>query len=236
MHFRTQVDEIKLKQNSGPGANVDYDSTDPSSTPPPGMGAVAGLVGTPVALVLSPAGKVVSVERTDAESGMVQTSAAPAGAQGLGGGAIEEMLKDSFEQGLAVYPPRPVAIGDTWKADLSGLSELPVEAEVLYKLRDRSNGRAYIDLSGSIEAEQTQNSPMGKIALTITADIEGELIMEEATGCILNSDAQIDMKVKMKAGGGLMGGGDSESMKMKVTMRQQLVEKGYTGASTSGQR
>jgi hypothetical protein len=235
LRLRSRMEEVKMDMDAGPNMQMSYDSTDTTSAPPAGLEVLAKLAGMEAVVTLSPAGKVVSVETDEEEPSLAEPTPAAQGVPMLSNGSTEDAVRQMYD--LAVYPPGPVSIGDTWEVEFPGLSELPVEADAqaVFKLRDRSGGRAYIDMTGDIEAEQKQSTPVGNISLTLQADLDGEIIMDEATGCILTSEATADMKVKVKAPGGMMGGG-SQDMRMKMEMRQQLVEKGYAETSISNQQ
>lgn len=184
-------DSILWRQR-GPSGVIEYDSTHPPATIPPAARGFAAMVGQGFTMRLTSGGRVEALEGiAQFNERMIERMELPPGPER---DALSAMLKEQFgdpaireamEQMLAIYPPRPVGVGDTWGKRVAITHGFPIFADNKWTLIARGNGVSTIQVRSQVKAN-TQTTPlqMGPAAFryVLSGRQEGTLGMEEATG------------------------------------------------------
>jgi hypothetical protein len=131
---------------------------------------------------------------------------------------VEKLLgKDFFRRlsgFLAVLPESPVRIGDTWENNFrQDILGLPVLLETEYRLAERENGLAHIDLNGRFETDtmRLSNSNIefpfegfemasGNISVLMRGTQRGRISVEEQSGWTQRSDIQQNFDLEFRIG------------------------------------
>jgi hypothetical protein len=114
---------LRMRVAAPMGAGMEYDSTDPASTPPQAMKGLARLVGLAFDMRMRPTGEVLALQGVDAAVAKLFPEGEPSAAgmkAAFAGMLDEEGLKRTLE--TAVWPEQPVAVDDTWERDV----EMPI--------------------------------------------------------------------------------------------------------------
>jgi len=220
---------VQMKMD-GPTGKVDYDSSDPPDEIPKAARGLAALVGQSFTLDLTPQGRVTRVEGIDAVlANMIQKLDLPDGAMKT---MMESQLKKQFgdkamretmEQLMAMYPAKPVGIGDSWTMNVELSKSFPLKMENTYVLKDRKAGVAILDVK-SVLTSDPKAPPMKMGPISISYDLkgtqQGQAEMDEATGWTLSSTLTQEFSGKMTMEG---APGMTEPLSWPVTAKSEIT-------------
>ncbi len=215
---------VTMKQD-GPMGKTDYDSDNPPDKVPAAAKGAAALVGETVVIDFSPDGRVTRVVGMDAlfEKVMKETE--------LPEGPTKEMLKEqlkkqfgdkamreSMEQLTAIYPDKPVAVGDSWVRKAKVSKGFPMGIESTYTLKGLKDGVAQVGLKSKIttdpEGEPMKMGPMS-MKFDFDGEQEGDIELETRSGWTLRAELNQDFSGKMNMEG-LPGTTDAMSWPIRV--------------------
>jgi hypothetical protein len=112
----------------------------------------------------------------------------------------DEAIRAQMEQMLAIYPEKPVAIGDSWRRRSSITAGFPMLLESTYTLRGRKDGLALVDVVTKL-SRNPDGKPLKMGPATLSFDLsgtqQGQFSIAEASGWVERSD------LKQKFGGTL---------------------------------
>lgn len=187
---------VQMKMD-GPTGKVDYDSAEPPDEVPKLARGMAALVGQSFTLDMTAEGRVTRVEGIDALlAHMIEKLKLPAGAMKT---MMEDQLKKQFgdkamretmEQLMAMYPDKPVGIGDSWTRKVKVTKGFPLEMENTYVLKDRKGGVAILDTKSTLKSDpKAEPMKMGPLSISyaLSGKQEGQVEMDEATGWTLGA-------------------------------------------------
>ena len=191
MTVTTTYDSVVLRQK-GPAGVVEYDSANPPKQPAPAARAFAVLQGLSFKMTVAPAGTVNSVEGVDEMlAEVVRRLSLPEGperrnvqkvlSEQFGDAAMKQNMQDLF----ALYPPRPVAVGESWDHKVVVSRGFPVVIEGAYTLRGRTGGVAEIALKDKLSPNTTAGPVelgTGKMTYELTGRQHGTARVDEETG------------------------------------------------------
>ena len=228
MTVTTTYDSVALRQK-GPAGVVEFDSANPPKQLAPAARAFAVLPGLSFRMTLAPAGTVKSVEGVNEMlAEVVRRLSLPEGAERrnvqkvlseqFGDAAMKQNMQDLF----ALYPPRPVAVGETWDHKLVVSRGFPVVIEGAYTLKGRAGGVAEIALKDKLSPNATAGPVdlgTGKMTYELSGEQRGTAKVDEATGWTQSLVTEQDVSGTIR----FQTGGNTETtlpvkVKSKVTM------------------
>jgi hypothetical protein len=220
---------VQMKM-SGPVSKVDYDSAKATGEVPKLARGLAALVGQSFTLDLTPEGRVTQVGGLDVMlAGMIEKLALPEGATKT---MIEDQFKKHFgdkamretmERLMAVYPARPVGIGDSWTKNTKLTKRFPLEIETTYVLKGRKEGVATVDTRSTLKSDpKAEPMKMGPLSISyhLTGKQEGQMEMDEATGWTVGGKLTQQFSGTMKMAG---APGMSEPMSWPMTATSTIT-------------
>ena len=229
--IKVTYDSVLWEQQHGK-MSLKYDSSQPPEELPLQAIGFASLVDSGFVMTMSPDGRVGEVKGMDALIDDMLTKMA--GAFKKRGRDIEQMLpemrenlkkqfgdkviRESMEQMVAVYPEKPVSVGDSWSRKIISTVGYQYIIENTWKLTGRKEGLALIDVNSAIRSNPDAE-PLKMGAITMKADLKGSqtgtLQMAEATGW--TSKAAIEQKVAGKLTlKGVPGGPDEVEVPIRI--------------------
>jgi hypothetical protein len=197
----------KLKQ-SGAGGNVVYDSSEKGVTAPPMAQGFAALLEERYSLEITPQGRVEAVEglqtiRSNVGKKLPEGPMKEAMMMGLKQFINEEGIKEQMESSMAIYPEKPVAIGDSWRKTVALTQGVAMTIENEWILKDRRNGVSFIEVKSNIKSNpNAEPMAMGstKIRYELSGKQQGLIEIEESTGRLISSRTNQEISGQIKVG------------------------------------
>jgi hypothetical protein len=118
----------------------------------------------------------------------------------------EEGIKEQTEGSMAIYPEKPVGIGDSWRKTVALTQGVAMTVENEWILKDRKNGVSFIEVKSNIKSNPNAE-PMGmgsaKIRYELSGKQQGLIEIEESTGRLIRSKTNQDIsgQIKVKVAG-----------------------------------
>jgi hypothetical protein len=200
---KVTTDRKASKSESESGV-LEYDSEHPPDEVPWWELDSAAMIGRSYTVKVSPSGEILEIEGGDAlrkvvadslpEDETLRAQIADRAIKGVTDEALKESLWIVFPPGI--HPGKPVAIGDSWAP------EQPIPLEVMfvknaYTLASRENGVATVTYEGPIEpdpdAEPIKEGP-ATIKVKMTGTVKGASRVDEKTGMVIESQADVALK------------------------------------------
>ena len=206
-----KYDAVAVKMQS-PAGPVEYDSARDKAAPANPMAKpFAALVGKELQVAMTPRGEIKEVKGADKILAAVLESMGdlPAPVREMAKGQMEAQfgeaaLKENFEQMTAIYPEKPVAVGESWDTEQKITAGMPMTVNTKYTLKSLSGGKATLDVSATMKTDPDAPSgilPGAKFGLEGTQT--GSLVVDQATGWIESGAIKqsMDGKMSMDVGG-----------------------------------
>ena len=197
-------------EQEGDSGSVVYDSETSADVPAEAIG-YAALVGSGFEIELSPDGRVLAIDGVDELlSSMFDDMELPPGPESdllrdtLETTFGEEALIASLEQSLNFYPDGPVAVGDSWRDEQSLTFGFAFVASTTWTLVDRRDGLATIEVVSTIESDpDAEPLDLGviQVEMSLAGEQSGELVIDEATGWVVQSRLMQDLAGEMSGEG-----------------------------------
>lgn len=187
---------FSISQQS-PMGNLEYDSEKPSSSAPEAFKAFSGIVNESFTMKITPEGEIKKMEGVDKlienimkKFNVTDESQKQQLKSSLQSQFGEEALKGSMEYMMAVYPEKPVGVGDAWNKSLKIAMGIPMAISTVYTLKDRKNGVANLDVNSKIDSAEGEPMQFSGMNMTyqVSGDQKGTLQLDEKTGFTKNSD------------------------------------------------
>lgn len=225
MRAKVTYQRVRMEQD-GPMGKVDYDSANPPEKVHALAQGAASLVGQSVTMELMPDGRITRLEGMDALfKRMLDGMEFP---PGVPKATMEEQLKRQFgdkamrssmEQLTAIYPEKPVAVGESWTRKARASVGFPMQVETTYTLKARKDGTALVGLkskvAGDPKADPMKMGPLS-MAFDVSGSQEGEMELDEATGWTKRAKITQDLSGKVKVEG---MPGQTEAMSWPITIQ-----------------
>lgn len=196
---------VKLMQTAA-GGKVVYDSSDKGSPVPPVAQGFAALLDEGFSLKTTPKGRVEEVIglqtlRDNVERKLPEGPMKEALKLGIKQFINEEGIKEQMESSLAIYPDKPVGIGDSWKRTVTLTQGASMTLENEWTLKDRKDGISFIEVKSNIKSNPNAGSVgMGsvKVSYDLSGKQQGQIELEESTGRLIRSRINQDISGQIK--------------------------------------
>jgi hypothetical protein len=200
-------------KSKGPMGELEYDSENPPDEIALQARAFAAMVGQGFTMKLTPEGHVTAIEGVDEMFQKIFDAVE------LPKGPMKEaMIKDlkrqfgndalseTMEKMMAMFPDKPVAVGDSWTRTMTVATGLPSIIEDTWTLVDRKDGVATIEVESTLKPnENAAPMKMGPFSMkfNLTGTQTGTLKLDEATGWFVGATITQDMSGTMVMTGGI---------------------------------
>jgi hypothetical protein len=179
----------------GPMDEQIYDSSKKDSPVPAMAQGFAALLEESFSLKITPKGRVSEIKGLDKVRSNIQRKLPPGPMQqftmnSLNQWISEEPVKERIESSMAIYPDKPVGVGDSWSRNVVISREFTMILENKWTLKERKNGVAVIEVISTIKPNpQAKPKEVGltKMSYEFTGKQQGLIEMQESTGLIINS-------------------------------------------------
>ncbi|OJV52529.1 MAG: hypothetical protein BGO31_07725 [Bacteroidetes bacterium 43-16] len=165
--------------------------------------AFRDMVNKPFSMIVSPEGKVVSIEGWESidKTGTMKS----------------EDLKQTMETSLNIFPDKPVKVGDTWKKDMNTTMQMfKMNISSTYTLTEVKDNVATISLNSDISMLQG-DAPSNGMDMNMKGTQKGKMEVDINTGMTLSGTITQDIKGEMKAQG--------QTMPMSITSDIKITGK-----------
>jgi hypothetical protein len=191
MTVETTYDSVAFRQKGRAGV-VEYDSANPPKQMSPVTKAFSVLPGLSFRMTLTPAGAVTAVEGVDEMlAEVVRRLSLPEGPERVSVQRVlteqfgESAMKQNMQNLFALYPPRPVAVGESWERKVVVNRGFPLVIDGGYTLKSRAGGVAEIEVKAKL-SPNADAGPVelgtGKMSYELAGEQHGTAKVEEATG------------------------------------------------------
>ncbi len=201
-------DWVKFRQKA-PMMEVAYDSANKVSPVPPGAQGAAVFLGAGFSAKITPQGQAEEVKAMEQLRKNIETQIpeGPERKQMLDAfekQQLAESIKELCLSPMAVYPDKPVGIGDTWSRTVSFKTQ-PLIFDNKWTLKDRKAGSAIIEASTTVKSnpEALQDAAV-KMKFDMSGKRFGQIEIKESTGQIIRSKMTQDLSGQMQAGAAAM--------------------------------
>ncbi|MHC4313547.1 MAG: DUF6263 family protein [Planctomycetota bacterium] len=159
-------------------------------------------------LKTTPQGKVESVEglqtvRDNVGKKLTEGPMKEAMMMGIKQFINEEGIKEQTEGSMAIYPEKPVGIGDSWRKTVALTQGVAMTVENEWILKDRKNGVSFIEVKSNIKSNpNAEPMEMGttKIRYELSGKQQGLIEIEESTGRLIRSKTNQEISGQIKVG------------------------------------
>jgi hypothetical protein len=196
---------VKLMQTAA-GGKIVYDSSDKGSPVPPVAQGFVALLDEGFSLKTTPKGRVEEVIglqtlRDNVERKLPEGPMKEALKLGIKQFINEEGIKEQMESSLAIYPDKPVGIGDSWKRTLTLTQGASMTLENEWTLKDRKDGISFIEVKSNLKSNpKAELMGMGsaKVSYDLSGKQQGMIEVEESTGRLIRSRINQDISGQIK--------------------------------------
>lgn len=196
---------VKFGQKGHTG-EMSYDSSKKGSPVPRMMQGFAALLGEGYSLRMTPKGQVKAVRGLKRMRENISKKL-PAGSlrefmmKMLEQHISKEAIKELTESSMAMYPDKPVGVGDSWSKKVVLSQGFVMILEHKWTLKERKNGVAVIEVNSVVTPNRKAKPPeMGgtKISYEFSGKQQGLVQMQESTGLIIRSKINQDLSGQME--------------------------------------
>jgi hypothetical protein len=212
---------VKFRQKS-PQAEMVYDSSDKEHPIPAevqGFGP-AGLLGERFSARITPQGQVqqirgIAAMRRSMEKKLPEGPTRDQAMQGLSEEQLTASVKEYFLRPLAIYPDKPVGIGDSWsRSETSGIA--PYDSQTKWTLKARKAGVLIIDADTTMKPKP----PSEQRGAVMSGQSHGQIEIDDATGRIVSSRTTQAMSGQMTVGSSALGVKTDSTTTFQMTDRK----------------
>lgn len=173
-----------------------YDSSKKDSTVPEEFQWFAPLLEESFSLTLTPEGRISEIKDLDKVRANVRQKLPQGPMQEIAMRSLDQWLneqavREGIENSLAIYPDRPVGVGDSWSRNNTYSSGTAMLLDSKWTLKERKNGIAVIEVASTIKPNpQAKPVEMGQ-GITSSSEFtgyqQGIIVIQESTGLIIKS-------------------------------------------------
>lgn len=190
----------------GFAGRVVYDSSEKDLPAPPKTQGFAALLEETFSLKITPQGRVEEVKglqtvRNNVGKKLPEGPMKEAMMMGLKQFISEEGVKELMESSMAIYPEKPVGIGDSWRKTVTLTQGPAITLENEFILKNRKDGVSFIEVSSNIKSSH-KAVPVGmgsaKVSYELSGKQQGLIEIEESTGRLIRSKTNQKASGQMK--------------------------------------
>jgi len=190
----------------GAGGKLVYDSSEKGLPTSPMAQGFAALLEESFSLKITPQGRVEEVKglqavRNNVEKKLPEGPMKEAMMVGLKQFINEEGIKELTENSMAIYPEKPVGIGDSWRKTVALTQGVAMTVENEYILKDRKNGVSFIEVKSKIKSNPNAE-PISMASTKVSYDLSGKqkglIEIEESTGRLIRSKTNQEASGQIK--------------------------------------
>lgn len=202
-NIKVVYNRIKIK-SAGMGNELILDSdTEEAGKPNP----FAGLKNASFNMLISSDGSIKSVSGVDKMVNDMVTKITTDTAQiravkaSLAKQFNADVIKQTMESALKIFPQKPVKIGDSWIISSKVNITMPIESVVTYTLKEVKGNVAVLSIKGNLLSKGDFESLGIKMQTDLKGLNMGDAQVDLTTGMILNSHTRLELYGKMNAAG-----------------------------------
>ncbi|RNL49677.1 DUF6263 family protein [Pedobacter jejuensis] len=109
-----------------------------------------------------------------------------------------EVIKQSMESSLKIFPDKAVKIGDSWVVNTKVVITMPIESAVTYTLKEVKDGIATLTIKGTLVSKGAFESLGSKMETDLKGMNIGDAQIDLKTGMVLNTHTRLELYGKMK--------------------------------------
>jgi len=185
---------VKFAQKTPMGEMV-YDSSNKDAPVPPMAQGFAALLGEEFSLKMTPKGQVAELKDLEKMRSNIQKKFADGPTRELMIRSMdrytsEDAVKESTESVMAIYPDKPVGIGDSWSRTIVLSRSAAMILENTWTLKGRKDGVASIEIVSVIKPNpKAEPMDMGtmKMSYRLSGKQQGLIEIDESTGRMIRS-------------------------------------------------
>jgi len=190
----------------GAGGKVVYDSSKKGLPTSPMAQGFAALLEESFSLKITPQGRVEEVKgiqavRNDVGKKLPEGPMKETLMMGIKQFINEEGIKEMTESSMAIYPEKPVGIGDSWRKTVALTQGVAMTVENEFILKDRRDGVSFIEVRSNIKSNP-EAEPVGigstKISYELSGKQRGLIEIEESTGRLMRSKTNQEASGQIK--------------------------------------
>jgi len=110
-----------------------------------------------------------------------------------------EVVRQTMESSLKIFPDKPVKIGDSWTINTKMHVTMPVESITTYTLKEVNGNVAALTIRGTLISKGEFDSMGNKMTSDLKGLNVGDAQVDLKTGMILNSHTRTELYGKMKS-------------------------------------
>jgi len=112
-----------------------------------------------------------------------------------------DQIRNMLSGMIITFPDRPVGIGDSWTAKMILASQsLPIEIDGTYTVKGSKKGVVIVDISSKRDLDD-EAVPIGKVRMKIAGSYQGTSEIDEASGWMIRSKANMHFSGETKIAG-----------------------------------
>ena len=187
-------DEIQMKSGMG----ISFDSKDASTLNTPQAKMMSSLIGQSLNMKIKPNGKVEEItgfeEMFDSmfnNTGLPDNEMMTKMKEQIKKQYSSSSLTESMEQAMAIFPDKPVVVGETWTRTLKVNYGMAMSLQNTWTLKERKDGKAIIDVTTTIvsnDAAEPLDLGMMQLKYNLQGEQSGTIIIDEETGWTVSGD------------------------------------------------
>lgn len=203
---KTTYDRIKMAMNAGQ-MKLDFDTNEPQKdsavnlqTNPMGMmsNMFYAMKGKSFEMKMNTKGEVIMVTGlAELQNAMMNSLTVDENVRRAMGQAFqtqfnEENIKKSFSQSFAIFPDKPVKVGDTWTKNMNMGTGMNADVTTTYKVKEITGDNVVLDLTSDVSMGGSKGTQTGTMKLNRNNGLVTEGMLEQK----FTSPAKMTTKTK----------------------------------------
>ncbi|MEQ8847963.1 DUF6263 family protein [Botrimarina sp.] len=221
-----QVERVAMSMQGPMGQGMKYDTA--SDAPPSGMAAMIAptfeaMVAAPITLTMLPTGEITELslpeEMTNAMGAMP------------GGADMNQMVKQSSQQGFVTFPKEPLEVGQSWTrqatASTPQMGELVTTTTYTYNGPKEVDGKQLESIGVTLDLDSGKNGGQGQMQMDFnTVSSDGEILFDRESGKIVSSRLDAENEITMTMGAQSMTNSMTQQVRLDAIGADEEVDFG----------